>query len=338
MIAAQMPEMRGAGKMWQRILPGLAETTEIRFVADPDRTPRRWNPDVWLLDGHQGLPSLDAPTVVHLHEAAWNDPDLRPLIEPWFLEEYEEASADAARRATRIITPSRSSRDQIVATSGVAPERIHVVPHGVDPTVFRPGRLRPRDLLARAGYEPERPYVVYVSVIHPRKNLTALKAAMTTLAERGFPHGLVIVGAAPPDRVDPAELERDAVAELPGAPGRIVRLVDLPEDQLAAVISAAEAFCLPSRMEGFGMSALEAMAAGVPVVVSNRGSLPEVVGDAGIIVEPTSTAVTEALATVLSEPGAAHALADAGRQRALKFSWQTATRGWRTAIEAAATS
>lgn len=335
-LAGQLPPSTGTGKMWHCVLPALRRAVDVRLVEDTRRMPGGWKPDVWLSDGHQGPLPVSAPTVVQLHEASWDQPDLREMFEPDFLAAYEQPSADAARSATMVLTPSGSSRDQIVRAYGVDNAKVHVVPFGVDAALFRPGRRRPRALLADAGYDPDRPYVVYVSVIHPRKNLEALREAMSILARRGLPHGLVLVASSAHDRRDRAELDARAVAELPDAPGRVVRLTGLSEPALASVVAAADAFCLPSLMEGFGLTALEAMACGVPVVVSDRGALPEVVGDAGIVTEPTADAVAHQLELVLTDRGAAHRLADAGRRRALELSWTATARGWLAALRAAA--
>ena len=93
-------------------------------------------------------------------------------------------------------------------------------------------------------------------------------------------------------------------------------------------MAGAAAFCLPSLYEGFGLTALEAMACGAPVVVSDRGSLPEVVGDAGIVTAPTAAAIAEALRRVLSEPELAARLSAAGPARAAEFTWARTAAGW----------
>ncbi len=182
------------------------------------------------------------------------------------------------------------------------------------------------------------PYVLFVSQLHPRKNLAVLRAAMAELAADGLPHQLVIVGGAAQDRPDSTDLQREAAADLPGAPGRVVLLQDVPDEALADVMAGAAAFCLPSLMEGFGLTALEAMSCGVPVVVSDRGSLPEVVGDAGLVVAPTVDAVAGALAQVLVDPGRAAELGAAARARALTFTWARTAAGWLDALRAAAAS
>jgi glycosyltransferase involved in cell wall biosynthesis len=327
----------GVGTMWRHVLAGLAHEVDLR-PSDPRRR-RRWGarPHLWLSDCGFGALPVREPVVVQVHEAGWTDDDVQALFHPEFLEVVLEGRVgDAVRAAVGIVTPSASSRQQVIEHWDVAPERVHAVPHGVDADRFRPGRWGGEDLVAAAGGRAEVPYVLFVSQLHPRKNLAVLRAAMAALAADGFPHQLVVVGGAAQDRPDSAELARDAAADLPGAPGRVTLLQDLPEDAVADLMAGAAAFCLPSLMEGFGLTALEAMSCGAPVVVSDRGSLPEVVGEAGLVVPPTVDGVAGALAEVLGDAARAAELGAAARARAQTFTWSRTVAGWRAALEAAA--
>jgi glycosyltransferase involved in cell wall biosynthesis len=323
--------------MWHNVLAGLAGLVDLRFVDEPGARRKRLErrPDVWLSDGHQGPLPVSEPSVVQIQEAAWHIPEVRDTLDPAFIEAYAEPSRRACRAATGIITPSESSRRQVVDTYDVSAEKVRAVPLGVDADRFRPGRPGAADVLARAGADPARPYVLCVSVAHPRKNLGALRSAMAALAGDGFPHNLALVVSPAADRADSRALLDEVLSDLPGAPGRVVRLTGLGEDDLASVIAGAAAFCLPSLMEGFGLPSLEAMACGVPVVVSNRGSLPEIVGDAGLVIEPDADSVAEALASVLGDAGRAAALGAAARRRSLEFGWDRTVRGWLDVVEQA---
>lgn len=155
-------------------------------------------PDVWLTDGHDGPLPVAEPMVVHLQEASWRHESTRPVMQPWFIEQFERKSRAAAERAAVIITPSGSSRAQILGQYAFDPGRVHAVPLGVDLALFRPGRPGAGDIIEAAGGDPSAPYVLFVSSLSPRKNLGSLKTAMNALARRGLPHNLVIVGSPPP--------------------------------------------------------------------------------------------------------------------------------------------
>lgn len=318
----------GVGRMWHNVLEHLSKQVDLSFWDNPRKSRFRPPPDVWLTDGHNGALGVPEPTVIHLQEATWRHESTRPLLEPWFIDQYERNSRAAVELASAIITPSSSSRQQIIDEYGFDPSRVHTVPLGVDLSLFRPGRPGGEAVIEAAGGDPSAPYVLFVSSLSPRKNLGSLKVAMNGLARRGLPHNLVIVGSPSPDRKDWRQLTAEAAADLPDAPGRVVLLGSLSDVELAAVTAGAAVLCLPSLMEGFGLTALEAMAAGVPVVVSDRGSLPEVVGEAGIVSEPTAEALEVALFDLISSPKRMEELSRAGLARALDFTWQHTAAGW----------
>jgi alpha-1,3-rhamnosyl/mannosyltransferase len=280
------------------------------------------------------------PWVAGLHEAAWDRPETRELLDPSFVARHETLSRAAALRATRIVTLSESSRRQIIESYGVDPSRVLVARPGVDRAVFRPDARGGPEIIARAGGDPGRPYVLSVSQLHPRKNLSVLQEAMSRLAERGYPHALVFVTSPRTDSrqsraMETGELEPVILAKLACTDGSILRLESLTDEELAALMTGASAFCLPSLMEGFGLPALEAMACGLPVVVSDRGALPEVVGSAGIVTAPTADAMEAALETVLNDEALAHSLGLAALERSQRFTWQTTARVWLRAIHEA---
>ena len=311
----------GHGNVWRQVLAALEKSEQVKLV-------RRGRADVWLANGHDAPPD-GRPLVVDIHEASWRDPALRPFLNPEFAKQMEDAVTASLGAASAVITPSLASRTQLVDLYGVDAERVHAVPHGVDHSVFHPR--------AGAGHEGVgQPYVLFVGVLHPRKNLAGVRDAVASLAQAGFPHRLVIVGNPARDRPDPESLERDAEAELPGAPGRVSVRRGIRDGELAELMAGADAFCLPSFFEGFGLPALEAMACGAPVVVSNRGALPEVVGDAAMVVEPDADAIEAALRQVLTDSDLSGRLRLAGPERAAAFTWQRTAAGWLSALERAA--
>jgi glycosyltransferase involved in cell wall biosynthesis len=322
--------------MWDRVLGGMTRAgMKLDFVDMSRRRPFGRRPDVWLTSGHLGALDVAEPVVAHLHEAPWLEPDDQQLLDPAFRAFYRERSDASARQAALIITPSEFARLQVIDTHQVEASKVRAVPHGVDTEVFSPSRREAGAALVRdAG--GALPFVAFVSTVHPRKNLPALRAAMTILAARGVEHRLVLVLSPAPDRQDSTELERAGAADLPGHAGRTVVLRGLSELEVASVMAGADALCAPSWSEGFGFAPLEAMACGTPVVVSNRGSLPEVVGNAGLVVEPEPQAIADALESVLRDPERSALLGQAGRERSRSFSWNATTAGWIDVLQEAA--
>lgn len=334
-LLTRLPPASSVARIWDHGLAGLAADVDLRVVERPGRRFRDRRVDVWLTDGHQGPLDVSAPVVAHLHEAAWADPTLRPLMEPAFLERYEGPSAAAVARAARVLTVSESSKAQIVAAYGIDPDRVDVGWNGVDHAVYRPGLPPPGDLLRAAGGDPDRPYVLFVSTVHPRKNLDALRAAMGALAADGLPHTLVLVAGPAADRGDSDELLAAAVAPIEGTDVVPVNLAGAPDADVARLMAGAAALCQPSLMEGFGMAVAEAMACGAACVVSDRGSLPEVVGDAGIVVAPDAESIAAGLRTVLTDPDRRAALGTAAVERAARYTWEHMVEVWLGSIRRA---
>lgn len=216
-----------------------------------------------------------------------------------------------ARSARRILVPSQFTRGEVIEHLDVDPGAVAVVPHGVD------GRFRPHPagLVERAhrfGIPPG-PYVLWVGTPEPRKNAAALERAFRLVRrEMGGVH-LVMAG---PWLADPAF---DGVI---AADDGVIRPGFVTDDELSQLYSEASCFVFPSRYEGFGLPLLEAMACGTPVIASNTGAMPEVVGDAGLLVDPDDdAAIASTVTSVLSSPALAADLRQRGLERAHEFTW-----------------
>lgn len=333
---ARMPPRTGHGRVWRRMLAGLSDRVALELVDGHPSSYARVKADVWLADGHGGALNVDEPVVAAIHEVGWTTRELRGFLDPDFARMFGASTLAGVLAATQVLTPSEFSRGQVLDAYGVRADRVHTVPYGVDLDVFRPGLTGGRSRVATATGVQEPRYVLFVGTLHPRKNIAAVRRSVARLARRGFPQLLVLATADAPDRDDSSELRRRAEAELPSAPGRIVTIPAGEDAKLAALMAGADAVCQPSFSEGFGLTALEAMACGAPVIVSDRGSLPEVVDGGGLIVPPTTDAIEHALARLLSDSALSARLAADGRRRAEGFTWQRSVNGWLRVLERAA--
>ena len=222
------------------------------------------------------------------------------------------ADATGLRRADALTAVSEHTRHELIALLGIPAGRIAVVPEGVDSGTFRPVAKR----LLRD------PYVLYVGSEQPRKNLRTLFEAFVRAREAHPGLKLVKVGAAGGPEAPFREVTRSH-ASATGALPHVVFTDRVSPEELVAWYSGALCLVQPSRHEGFGLTPLEAMACGCPVVASAGGALPEVVGDAGIVYgRPDDVeALTTALSGLLSSPAERAELVRAGRARAERMSW-----------------
>lgn len=293
---------------------------------------RRLYPE-WTLLRRPSLPrSLAAHDLVHTPSPAAVPPagdgqrlvvtvhDLAFVVHPelfprrWRIM-YRAALARVARSADAVIAVSRHTAQDLMRLTSLRPERVHVIPLAGSVPVPA-GEVDVDPTLARL--KVQRPYVVFVGTLEPRKNLVRLVRAYRRLAARGLPHRLVLAG--------PMGWEsRPLLREIHRAgPGEVVLTGRLDgEDSVDALYRGADAMAYPSLYEGFGLPVLEAMSRGVPCVVSTTSSLPEVAGDAALAVDPRSEqGIADGLELILTDSDLAERLREAGRTRAARFTWE----------------
>jgi glycosyltransferase involved in cell wall biosynthesis len=223
----------------------------------------------------------------------------------------------AARRSCKVLTVSEASKQDILHYLGVPAVKVEVVYNALDerlatpPTADEITRVRERFLLTA-------PFILYTGNIKPHKNIDRLIEAYSLLRPRGFEHvKLLIIG--------------DEISKYPNL-RRLVHRFQLhqqvrflgfvPDATLAVLYRLASVFVFPSLYEGFGLPPLEAMALGAPVITSNVSSLPEVVGDAAVLIDPTDAgAIADAMARVLGDDALRAELIRRGHERISAFSW-----------------
>jgi glycosyltransferase involved in cell wall biosynthesis len=279
------------------------------------RALRRLAPDIYH-DTKNALPlGLRVPATVTVHDLAYHTvPESFGLAARAFLR---WATADAVRRAHAVLVPSQATAADLARFHPVHAGKVRVVPHGIDPA-RRPDGAALAEVRMRLAL-PDR-YVLHVGTVQARKNVDLVVDGVRALRQRGLPHRVVLVGR----RGWRAGRALAAIAADPS----VRWLPHLSPPDLAAVYALADAFVSPSAYEGFGLAVGDALAAGVPTIIADGSSLPEVCGDAAVrLRELSAAAVAEALAAVLGDPAAAARLRGAGPQRAAAFSWQRAAAG-----------
>lgn len=265
------------------------------------------------------LPPLwSAPGIITVHDLSYR---LYPDSYPDSLRSYLEAVVPrSVEHAQLVLADSEATQRDVIAAYDVDPAKVRVLYCGVD-AVFKPqdAEAARRDVGARYGIQS--PYFLSVGTIQPRKNIARIIAALRGVMEKGLPHHLVHVGR-------PGWLH-EPILNAPqehGVADRVHFLTDIDDDEdLATLYSGATAFVFPSIYEGFGIPVLEAMACGTPVITGNISSLPEVAGEAAILVDPTEVdAIGDALATLATDEGMRAQLIAAGKERAAMFTWERA--------------
>lgn len=288
----------------------------------------RHRPNVLFVPAHVVPVIHPRATVVTIHDLGYRRfPEAHTASASRYLDWSTRWSVRAARR---VIAVSGATRDDLVTMLSVPDRKITVVHHGVRPVVNRPSDDVVHATLDRLAIP--RPYVLFLGTVQPRKNLQRLICAFRQVVDAGLPHTLVIAG-----RMGwLAEPIRAAVAAC-GLTARVHFTGYVADGDLPALYTGADVFAFPSLAEGFGMPALEALSYGVPVVTSDTTSLPEIVGDAGLLVDPEDeAALGAALVRALADDTLRARLALAGPERAARFSWERCARETLAVLEGAA--
>jgi glycosyltransferase involved in cell wall biosynthesis len=272
-----------------------------------------WPPVEWLAGpadvAHSShpllMPARRAAQVVTVYDLDFLDHPERTRAE--IRRDYPKLAALHARRADLVVVISEHTAAAVQSRLGVSRDRL---------VVCRPGAPAWRPRTAPPGAGP----ILFVGTVEPRKNLPTLFAAYERVVA-GRPDAPPLLLAGGTVEQSAAILQR--LAGRPLLDGRVRHLGYVTDEAREQLYRDASMLVLPSFEEGFGLTAVEAMQVGVPVVASTAGALPEVVGDAGTLVDPVDErALAQAIERLLGNPGRRQAHAEAGRQRARQFSWR----------------
>jgi len=314
-----------------RLLPRIrclrGELAQVLRVAVREETLRRdlrapgvdlfWGTNGWLPTGGSCVKVVtihDLATVVRAQEYTWAKRTY-----------YHQALCRSSRIATRVIVGSESARDDVIRLLGVPKEKVSKVYSGGVTSNYGP--VTDSQLLGqvRQRYHLPESFLFTVGVMEPKKNVIAAVRALALLGQRPETAVSLVVGGSTKHDARNREVFQ-AISEL-GLQDSVVFTGSIAESDMPAVYGLAKAMIFPSLYEGFGLPVLEAMACGTPVVASRVSSLPEICGDAAILINPLSPGeIAEACRTILLDRARADELRARGFRNVLRFSWTESAR------------
>jgi len=315
-----LQDLGTVGQTEIRVIPFPRLWTHLRLSAEVMANP----PDVLFVPSHV-LPLLHPRrSVVTVHDLGYTAfPEAHRRFNRWYLQASTRFSA---RTAGHVLADSQATKDDLVRHCGADPARVTVVYLGRDVALApvtdfaRLSQVQERLGIARSGYL--RPYVLYVGTLQPRKNLVRLIDAFARV--RATEPDLCLVLAGQRGWLSDPIFQR--VAEL-GLQQHVLFPGFVPDDELPALLSGALVFAFPSLYEGFGFPVLEAQACGSPVLTSTTSSLPEVAGEAALLVDPMSIeAIAAGLLRLVTDPILREHLRSAGFANVQRFSWERCAR------------
>jgi glycosyltransferase involved in cell wall biosynthesis len=309
-----------------RVIPLPRLWTHLRLATELRRRP----PDVFFTPAHVIPVTYRGPSVATVHDLGYLAfPEAHGRRQLAYLR---WSTAHNARRGRRVIVDSKATRADLLQHVHIDPERVDVVYPGLDPAL-RPVNDETELTRVREKYGLTQPYLLTIGTIQPRKNLERLVEAYAT---SGVTAQLVLAGKigwraeailAAVKRHQESTTNQPAIA-LPGF---------VADEDKAALISGAGALLFPSLYEGFGFPLLESNACATPVVAANSSSLPEVAGEAALLIDPLDTeAISAALSRIMVNEALRAKLVAAGLANANRFTWNNAARGVLATLEKAA--
>ena len=309
------------------LLTHAAKTTIFNFTLIKER------PDVFIQPNYISFPTIvDTKTITFIHDLSHiRYKEFHPKDRVEYFEKNLQKSID---NSDKIVTISDFTKKELVDFGLCDEAKIEVIPNGVD-TSFKPvaaEEFRNKTKRFDIAYKE---YFLFVGTLEPRKNLdTLLKSYLLYLSRTKNPVPLILAGG-----IGWRSEHFDDLLQTALATGHVKKVGYVSQEELVALYSGAKAFVFPSYYEGFGLPPLEAMACGTPVIASNRSSIPEVVGDAGILVDPDDEeALARHLQRLDTDETLRLILSKKGLKRAKLFSWKdSAKKLYETARDVAKT-
>ncbi|SMC09482.1 glycosyltransferase family 4 protein [Nitratiruptor tergarcus] len=285
-------------------------------------------PDIFIQPNYISFPTFfDIPTITFIHDLSHiRYKEYHPKERMEYFEKYLPKSIE---KSTKIVTISEFTKQELINLNLCDEEKIEVIYNGIDPK-FRPTTQSEFVSVAQKHNLQYQNYFLFVGTLEPRKNLRNLLAAyLQYLKTTNHPTPLVLAGG-----IGWRSEHFDDLLQKASNSGYVKRLGYVSEEELIALYGGAKAFIFPSFYEGFGLPPLEAMACGTPVIASNSSSIPEVIGDAGLLIDPHDTKqIRQALHQMDEDTVLRKELAVKGLIRAKQFSWESAAQKLSNIIE-----
>ena len=299
----------------------------IWFEVAVPKALKRYKADLFLTpDGYASL-RTDIPTLLVIHDLAFEHfPAQIPFLPRRFLQYF---SPKYAQKAAHIATVSEYSKQDLVKRYGISPSKITVTPNATSP-IFQPIADRGKKTKIQQQYANGQPYFLFVGAIHPRKNLANLLSAFDAFKKQSSSKTKLLIAG----RKAWNSHRALKVYEKMEFQEEVIFLGRLELSALIEVIGAARGLTFPSVFEGFGLPILEAMHCDIPVITSNVSSMPEVAGEAALLVNPHKVeSILEALILMDSQNELRQSLIEKGRTQRLKYSWEkSADSLWRQVL------
>jgi glycosyltransferase involved in cell wall biosynthesis len=298
-----------------KIIPFPRLWSQVRLSWELLTTKAR--PDIVFEPAHTIPVIHPVPMVITIHDLGFkHHPELYTRFENFY---HNFSARFSARHANQIIAVSNFTARDILKSYSLRPDKVDVIYHGVDKSLFRPASLKEKKQPLPSGIS--RPYIFYIGRLEHKKNIVSLlKAYQILREEKKVRHRLVLAGR-PGFGYDKIKKTIDDLS--PAVAQDVIETGYISQKDYSQILKNADIFAFPSNFEGFGMPVIEAMASGVPVVCSDRTSLPEIAGNAALLIDPKKPfEMAVAFSKIINKPAIRNSLISKGLKRSMFFSWE----------------